>query len=93
VAANEELRNAGCVGRLEEMLALSSVVGQVDVKTRYPRIGVRASERIVNHSYKGMRGLVSKLDLFGSLISNSAQRRDLSGELFDSERDCYVALN
>jgi hypothetical protein len=52
VAANEELRNAGCVGRLEEMLALSSVGGQVDVKKRYPRIGVRASERIVGHSYK-----------------------------------------
>jgi hypothetical protein len=50
VAANEELRDAGCVGRLEEMLALSSVGGQVDVKTRYPRIGVRASERIVGHS-------------------------------------------
>ena len=51
------------------------------------------SGRIVGHSYKGMRGLVNELDLFGSLLNNSAQRRDLSGELFDSERDCYVALS
>ena len=39
MAANEELRDAGCVGRLEEMLALSSVGGQVDVKRPLLRLG------------------------------------------------------